>query len=302
MKRQLLLLCLLIHPSVKPMENTPSLSMIDGALISKAPEKEKKQIVDATRVDRVDATDADGKTRLHWAVFLQDLQSIKDLLALGANPNAINTAGATPLHFAAYFYTDKMSPAIIETLLNAGADPEFMKRSIQSPIQLMLLKYLDQRSPQAFVALKSFIDRTKNLDIQDQRGNTLLYLLVAPLKNTLITDDVYAVIASMLARKANPNIQNKDGFTPLHAAVSQQNVELVKLLLASGANPHIRSYQPRTYKQIQDAVERIPDKTPLQLAKEIKAATPAHEQINIIEIEKLLRDATSGAQPLAEKK
>ena len=46
----------------------------------------------------------------------------------------------------------------------------------------------------------------------------------------------------MLSRGANPNIQDNNGNTPLHAAVHSNNKKIVRLLLTHGANPNIQDY------------------------------------------------------------
>jgi ankyrin repeat protein len=56
---------------------------------------------------------------LHRAVLRCDIPAIKNLLAAGENPSAVDTDGMTPLHWAMYGgYTEAA-----ELLLKAGADP-----------------------------------------------------------------------------------------------------------------------------------------------------------------------------------
>jgi len=66
----------------------------------------------------VNATQADGATALHWAVYRDDVETADLLLKAGANVKAANREGTTPLFMAA-LYGD---PAMIERLLKAGAD------------------------------------------------------------------------------------------------------------------------------------------------------------------------------------
>jgi ankyrin repeat protein len=68
----------------------------------------------------VNATQVDGATALHWAVYRDDVPTADLLLKAGANVAAQNREGTTPLFMAA-LYGD---PAMIERLLKAGADPK----------------------------------------------------------------------------------------------------------------------------------------------------------------------------------
>ena len=53
----------------------------------------------ARKVD-VNTTEADGTTALHWASHRDDLESARLLIRAGANVNAANDLGATPLWIA----------------------------------------------------------------------------------------------------------------------------------------------------------------------------------------------------------
>jgi ankyrin repeat protein len=66
----------------------------------------------------VNATQVDGATALHWAVYRDDVATADLLLKAGANVKAANREGTTPLFMAALYG----NPAMIERLLKAGAD------------------------------------------------------------------------------------------------------------------------------------------------------------------------------------
>src|SRR6266404_2309317 len=62
---------------------------------------------------------ADGATALHWAAYRSDAESAAALIRAGANVNAKNKYGVTPLALAA----DQGSAALLDILLKAGAKP-----------------------------------------------------------------------------------------------------------------------------------------------------------------------------------
>jgi len=63
------------------------------------------------------ADDPDGTTPLHWAVRANDLDAAQRLLHSGANPDAANRYGVTPLSLAA----ENASAPMTDALLRAGA-------------------------------------------------------------------------------------------------------------------------------------------------------------------------------------
>src|SRR5204863_8965498 len=60
---------------------------------------------------------ADGSTALHWAVYKDDVQTVKRLIDSGAKVNAANREGATVFSLACI----NGNAAIIQELLKAGA-------------------------------------------------------------------------------------------------------------------------------------------------------------------------------------
>ena len=68
----------------------------------------------------VDAAQPDGATALHWAAYLDDLETARLLIAAGAVVDAANELGATPLYLAC----ENGNPAMVRALLAAGASPD----------------------------------------------------------------------------------------------------------------------------------------------------------------------------------
>jgi ankyrin repeat protein len=68
----------------------------------------------------VNATQVDGATALHWAVYHLDAESVDLLIKNGAKVDVKNREGITPLHLASEYGDAK----IIDKLIKAGADPK----------------------------------------------------------------------------------------------------------------------------------------------------------------------------------
>ena len=80
--------------------------------------------------------DNDGNTALTAAVNEQNQTLVTMLLQAGANPNAANYHGATPLAWAAYPDNDgtDSNPALVARLLAAGADPNIQDLQGETPL------------------------------------------------------------------------------------------------------------------------------------------------------------------------
>lgn len=70
-------------------------------------------------------------TPLHWPASGSFFNAVAMLLAAGADPNARNRFGATPLHIAATWHTDA---AMIRALIDSGADVRAQDLSGAAPL------------------------------------------------------------------------------------------------------------------------------------------------------------------------
>jgi ankyrin repeat protein len=68
----------------------------------------------------VNATQVDGATALHWAVYHLDVETVDVLIKAGAKVDVKNREGITPLHLASEYGDAKT----IDKLIKAGADPK----------------------------------------------------------------------------------------------------------------------------------------------------------------------------------
>lgn len=71
-------------------------------------------------------------TALHWAVVTHHSDAVQALLAAGADVNAVDRFGYTPLLYAATL--DFGDAATAEVLLQAGADPNITNKEGKTPL------------------------------------------------------------------------------------------------------------------------------------------------------------------------
>lgn len=73
----------------------------------------------------------------------------------------------------------------------------------------------------------------RDLDLTQSAGHTMLHLACSL--------GYHRFVAALLARGADPNAQDKGGYTPLHFAAINNQPELARRLILSGANASIRT-------------------------------------------------------------
>jgi ankyrin repeat protein len=161
----------------------------------------------------VDARDADGNTALHRLCTgyydVNKVESMASLIAAGANVNATNNLGQTPLHVAAQ---------------NIGGwdnnDPP-----VNEPFQLLIYKKAD-------------------VNARDNQGRTPLDVLAAA--DTSFKEEA---VALLIKAGAKANQTNPGGATALYQVIAAHqpfSQGTVKSLLDSGASPNARDEQGRT--------------------------------------------------------
>jgi ankyrin repeat protein len=164
----------------------------------------------------VNSRDKRGGTPLMYAAAYGSIESVRALLAGGADANAANDFGATALMWG---ITD---PEKVRVLVTAGADVRARSKMGRTPLYLAASN--DGSSP----TVKLLLDRGANATERDNIQSTPL--LAATAANDL------ASIRLLIEHRANVNETDAVGMTPLINAASNNNVKAVELLLARGAS------------------------------------------------------------------
>jgi ankyrin repeat protein len=238
----------------------------------------------------VNTPEADGTTALHWVVRRNHVVIVRLLLGVGANVNAANNYGVTPLSVAAA----GADPAMIRTLVRGGADPN---TAVADGLTVLMIAAgtghvdivralleaganVNAREPvlgeTALIwAAKGGHSETISLLIQsgadiNARAGPTRYgpNAASDTSSGGSTALVYAIrrnaqAAARTLVKAGADIDagTTDGVTPLHLAIIQTELDLAALLLDAGANPNIvdRSGVGPLYAAIDiNTIEQLP--------------------------------------------
>ena len=146
-----------------------------------------------------------------------ELDKVRELIAKGANVNATDNEGKTPLVRAV---TNKHE-AVVKALLKLGANVDQGDRAGVTP--LMFASKMG-----SVEIVKLLLDKGANVNKTDNDGQTAL----------MKTLNVH-VASRLIEKGANVNAQDRDGGTALMEAVSFDKFKLAELLIRAGANVNV---------------------------------------------------------------
>ena len=188
---------------------------------------------------------ASPPANLHRLVAAGDVEGVKAALAHGADANARDAKGWTPLMHVA----DKGQALLVPLLLKAGADPN--SRLADGATALFIATVHGHSG-----IVDKLVAAGADPKIEGPGGNTAEKLIArrtakkkydygpGALHEALQANESPAIIKAMLDLGADPNELNKDGYTPLFWLAEQDyggaDNDLIELLVKSGADVNFR--------------------------------------------------------------
>lgn len=173
----------------------------------------------------------DGTTALHWAAYLDDLETATRLIDGHAKVMAENEQGVTPLSLACL----SGDPALIELLLKFGADANTSLPRGETALMTC------SRTGNADT-VKLLLAHGANVNAKESwHGQTALMWAAA--------EGHVAVVQALVDAKADLQARSNGGFTALLFAVREGKIDAVRTLLKAGVNVNEATLPPPNARQ-----------------------------------------------------
>jgi Protein kinase domain/Ankyrin repeats (many copies)/Ankyrin repeat len=189
---------------------------------------------------------------LHCAIAHRQIEIIKDLLDRGADVESLNSGNLSPINDAICFCSDydescqtaagkTADTKIVSLLLEHKANINAEDRNGNTPIRSAVQKL----NPLLF---DNLIGHGANpYIISYEKRLSLWHSLVISMSYYVSSDDYDAaaqtIAKRLIALKLDLNKPNRDGDTPLHIAMQNNNQKAIDLLQKYGARDDIRNHQ-----------------------------------------------------------
>ena len=172
-------------------------------------------------------TDSINKKLLSAAVTATKARDIKELLDKGADVNAHNEWGLTPVMLAAQY---NHSVAVLNALIAAGADIHEAEPKYRS--NALHLAANSSSNPKVIDAL---LAAGANIDARNYLGETALIMAVNSNSETKISTQLIKCGADIIKCGADINARDYQGHSVLEYAKTAKRTYLVNLLKEKGA-------------------------------------------------------------------
>ena len=165
----------------------------------------------------------DGATALHWAAHWNDLETAELLIRAGADVTTANDLRITPLSLAC----TNASAALVDRLLGAGANPNTAIATGETPIMTCA-------GTGSLAAVRMLIARGADVNAKEplQHQTALMWATAEHHPD---------VVRALIEQGADVHARTRKGFSALHFAAREGELNGARLLLAAGLSVNVRS-------------------------------------------------------------
>jgi len=249
-----------------------------------------RYFVESMKVDKDEKINDLGQTALMLATINNQKEIVDYLVMQNADVNMKDNAGKIAFNYAVESLTTDASTPIIATLLDKNPDVNMSVMLADSSTTSLLIlaternqkilvkKYLEKgaktettnkngqtaiffaKDPQI---LEILLNAKANMDHTDSKGNSILAYVDKPENARLLLDrgaslfkgyplhsavenGYLEVVKVFLEKSASPNHSNMNGENALHIAVLKDQKEIAKLLISKGARPKDKDFKGKS--------------------------------------------------------
>ena len=167
-------------------------------------------------------------THLHSACYFGRLETARELLHHGANPDAENIRGETPLHLVSrgQYGAQEVGVGVVQLLLGRTANVNAQDKCCMTPLHLAC--YYGRLE-----IARALLCHGAGANSKNKLGQSPLHLVLESNRSDL---DYLGIVHLLLEHRADVNAQDDYDESPLHLASNYGKLAIGRELLIHGAN------------------------------------------------------------------
>jgi len=176
----------------------------------------------------INSTNNENEGLLHYAAFGTNIELIERLINNGVDVNAKSTKNVVPLHYAAL----GCQLEVVTYLLNSGADVNIADDEGETPLHEAMIGAFRDTTNSAIEIVKLLVEHGADINKQTTQGTTPIFWA--------IYGDKPDLMEYLLSVGADINLSNSNGLSPLHESITRGKAEYVVMLVQNGARNDIK--------------------------------------------------------------
>ena len=196
-------------------------------------------------------TEREMLTEKGWFIAARfgDVAKVRQYLAAGANPNAVDSLGWTALEWVAL----SNYPEVAKDLVAAGADPNLVTKDNKTALSIAkgkghaeIVRILEASLTKGQRQQTSTALPSQHQSVQSTSSPTKLKDPTIIERNRMVKDNDIVKLQQAISDGMNLDVADYEEHTVLHGTALFNRPEMAKVLLSAGANPNATNFTHHT--------------------------------------------------------